>query len=72
MNDHVFKVGQMVAYRVARWLSAPEGAYIVTAQLSGRNDEREYRIKHSSEAHERSARESDLSLPRGETSDGAP
>jgi hypothetical protein len=65
MTEHIFQVGQMVAYRVARWLDAPEGLYIVTAQLPVRNGEREYRIKHSTEPFERSAPEKDLSLPPG-------
>jgi hypothetical protein len=63
MSDHIFNVGQTVAYRIARWLQAADGMYIITAKRPERDGEREYRIKHSSEAHERSARESDLSLP---------
>jgi hypothetical protein len=40
--------------------SAPAGSYIVTKRLPERDGEVEYRIKHTSEAHERVARESEL------------
>jgi hypothetical protein len=72
MGEHIFQVGQMVAYRKASGPYAPPGTYIVTAHLPESDGEPQYRIKHSSEGYERHAQESDLSLPPGETSDGAP
>ena len=39
---------------------APPGLYVVTAKLPERDGEFEYRIKHTSELHERIAKESDL------------
>ena len=39
---------------------APPGIYVVIAKLSERDGEFEYYIKHTSELHERIARESEL------------
>jgi hypothetical protein len=43
-----------------RRLYAPPGIYVVTAKLPEREGEFEYHIKHTSELHERIARESEL------------
>ena len=43
-----------------RGLYAPPGIYVVTAKLPERDSEFEYHIKHSSELHERIAKEGEL------------
>jgi hypothetical protein len=43
---------------------APPGIYVVTAKLPERDGEFEYHIKHTSELHERIARESELQAAR--------
>jgi hypothetical protein len=62
--NHKFHIGQSVSYRPAsRSQDAPRGAYKITARLpQGEHGQFEYRIKHSGEAHERIAQESELSL----------
>ena len=64
MANHKFHIGQSVSYHPAlRSQTAPRGAYKVTARLpQGDDGQFEYRIKHSGEAHERIAKESELSL----------
>jgi hypothetical protein len=64
MASHRFHIGQSVSYRPAsRSQDAPRGAYKVTARLpQGDDGQFGYRIKHSGEAHERIAKESELSL----------
>ena len=63
MPDYKFRVGQLVSYYPPRRLDAPRGAYTVTARLpQGEDGQFEYRIKHSSEPHERIAKESELSV----------
>jgi hypothetical protein len=64
MASHRFHIGQNVSYRPAsRIQDAPRGTYEVTARLPQAYDGQfEYRIKHSGEAHERIAKESELSL----------
>jgi hypothetical protein len=64
MAGHRFRIGQIVNYRPAsRAQDAPRGAYEITGRLPQGNDGQfEYRIKHSSELHERIAKESELSL----------
>ena len=57
---HKFILGQTVEYIPPRGLEAPSGIYVVIAKLSERDGEFEYYIKHSSELHERIARESEL------------
>ena len=61
MADHKFRLGQSVALAdsVLRH-NAARGAYIITKRLPERAGEFEYRIKNSSESHERVARESEL------------
>jgi hypothetical protein len=61
MPSHKFHVGQLVNYRpTGRIQDAPRGTYEVTGRLPERGGEFEYRIKHFSEEHERTARESEL------------
>jgi hypothetical protein len=64
MASHRFHIGQSVSYRPAsRGQDAPRGAYEITGRLpQGGDGQFEYRIKHSGEAHERIAKESELSL----------
>jgi hypothetical protein len=64
MANHKFHIGQSVSYRPAsRSQDAPRGAYKITARLpQGDDGQFEYRIKHAGEAHERIAKESELSL----------
>ena len=57
---HKFILGQTVEYIPPRGLEAPSGIYVVIAKLPERDGEFEYYIKHSSELHERIARESEL------------
>ena len=57
---HKFILGQAVEYYSPRGLYAPPGIYVVTAKLPERDGEFEYHIKHTSERHERIARESEL------------
>jgi hypothetical protein len=57
---HKFILGQAVAYSPPRRQYAPPGIYLVTAKLPERDGEFEYHIKHSSELHERIAKESEL------------
>ena len=57
---HKFILGQAVAYTSQTGTYAPPGIYVVTANLPERDGEFEYHIKHTSELHERVARESEL------------
>ncbi len=63
MASHKFHIGQSVSYRPAsRSQDAPRGAYKITARLPrGDDGQFEYRIKHSGEAHERIAKDGELS-----------
>jgi hypothetical protein len=63
MSKHRFYIGQIVSYGPAsRSQDAPRGAYEITGRLpQGDDGQFEYRIKHSSEAHERIAKEGELS-----------
>jgi hypothetical protein len=61
---HKFILGQLVDYSPPRGLYAAPGIYVVTAQLPERDGEFEYHIKHTSELHERIARESELQAAR--------
>jgi len=64
MDAHKFRIGQSVAYR-SRGADAPQGLYVIVALLPQREDgEFEYRIKHSHEDHQRSAKESELRPPK--------
>ena len=63
MDAHKFRIGQSVTYR-SRGADAPQGLYVIIALLPQREDgELEYRIKHSHEHHQRSAKESELRPP---------
>lgn len=64
MATHRFHIGQSVTYRpTSRSQDAARGAYKITARLPQADDGQfEYRIKHSGEAHERIAKENELSL----------
>ena len=42
---HKFKVGQAVKYHPPRWIWAPPGTYLITAELPERNGEFEYHIR---------------------------
>jgi hypothetical protein len=57
---HKFHLGQAVEYRPPRGISAPQGAYVVTAKLPERDGQFEHRIRSAFEEHERMARESEL------------
>ena len=57
---HKFILGQTVEYYSPCGLYAPPGIYVVTAKLPERDSEFEYHIKHSSELHERIAKEGEL------------
>jgi hypothetical protein len=57
---HKFKVGQAVEYHPPRWVWAPRGTYLITAELPEWNGEFEYHIRSVSEQNERMARESEL------------
>ena len=62
MPSHKFRVAQSVSYRPAsRGQDAPRGTYEIIARLpQGSDGQFEYRIKHSAEAHERIAKETEL------------
>jgi hypothetical protein len=62
MASHKLHIGQSVSYRPeSRNQDAPRGAYKITARLpQGDDGQFEYRIKHSGEAHERIAKEREL------------
>ena len=61
MTEHKFRAGQrvMLAANSANRRAA-SAAYVVTRRLPERGGEFEYRIKSTSEPHERVARESEL------------
>jgi hypothetical protein len=61
---HKFILGQAVEFRPRHGQYAPPGTYLVTAKLSEWDGKFEYRIKHSSELHERIARESEFHVAR--------
>jgi hypothetical protein len=60
---HKFILCQAVEYSPPRRLYAPPGIYVVTAELPERDGEFEYH-KHTSELHERTARESEIQTGR--------
>jgi hypothetical protein len=57
---HKFILGQAVGYTPPPGLYAHPGIYVVTAKLPEQDGEFEYHIKHTSELHERIARESEI------------
>jgi hypothetical protein len=58
---HKFHLGQSVEFNPPRGIYAPRGPYVVTAKLPERDGAFEYRIRSVGEAHERLARENELS-----------
>jgi hypothetical protein len=60
MPSHKFHVGESVTVMPAISRNVSGGVYEVTKQLPHNGREFEYRIKSASEAHERVARESEL------------
>jgi hypothetical protein len=60
MSSHKFKIGDIVTVRPSISRNVPGGVYEVVKQLPG-SGEPEYRIKSANEAHQRVARESELS-----------
>jgi hypothetical protein len=64
MASHKFHIGQSASYRpISRGQDAARGAYKITARLpQGDDGQFAYRIKHPGEAHERIAKEDELSL----------
>ena len=57
---HKFTIGQTVHFRPAGHDRSVDGLYVVTKRLPEKDGEFQYRIKHSHEPHERTARESEL------------
>jgi hypothetical protein len=63
MATHKFKLGRTVFLQPTIFnRDVARGAYEVTKQLPERDGQFEYRIKSSSEPHERVVKESELSL----------
>lgn len=61
MSDHKFKVGQTVLYTSGpHGRGGSSGVYKVTQVLPTEGDDRQYRIKSSTEPHERVVKESQL------------
>jgi hypothetical protein len=60
MSDHKFKIGQFVNYE-PRLKSVGAGVYQIAQLMPPAGDEPRYRIKSETEAHLRSAMESELS-----------
>jgi hypothetical protein len=62
MDTHKFRIGQEVSYRPKVLVSdAPLGMYVIIARLpQGDDGQFEYRIRHSSESHQRVAEEGEL------------
>ncbi len=61
MSGHKFKVGQTVQFTSGPYGRSGAGAiYKVTQLLPAEGDDRQYRIKSTSEPHERVAKESQL------------
>lgn len=62
MTTHRYAVGETVYFHPARFdrSSAPAGSYRVTRLMPEEQGDRQYRIKSTSDAHERTAGESQL------------
>ena len=60
MALHKYHVGQLVELKPDVNRNIPGGTYVVTKRLPENAGEFEYRIKSINEAHERVARESEL------------
>lgn len=63
MYPHRFKIGQIVEYRSDNEARPPAGAFMVLRLLPPRGSDQQYRIRSTSEPHERVALESQLTLP---------
>jgi hypothetical protein len=57
---HKFKLGQIVQFAGPHFLRAAPGPYEITMLVPHSGGEFQYRIKNSKEAHERIAKESQL------------
>lgn len=67
MESHLFRVGQTVRLVSGRFLDhTGGGTYEVTRLLPDAEGELSYRIKSTTEAHERAVRESQIELVTGE------
>lgn len=67
MPRHSFAVGQSIEFVPGRFDgAAPGGIYTVVRQLPNDAGDREYRVKHARDGHERVIRESQMR--RGPTS----
>jgi hypothetical protein len=61
MSPHRFNVGQKVEFVPHRFDgNVPRGLYTVVRQLPGPDNDREYRVKHQQDGHERVVLESQL------------
>ncbi|NGM19004.1 hypothetical protein G3576_03185 [Roseomonas stagni] len=61
MARHTFTVGQTIEFVPGRYDgSAPAGTYTIVRQLPNDQMDREYRVKHSRDGHERIVRESQM------------
>ena len=60
MRPHKFKVGEIVALAPVFGRKVSGGVYVVIKHVPGNDGEYAYRIKSANEAHERVARESEL------------
>jgi len=61
MSPHRFAVGQTVEFMSGRFDGhVPRGAYTVVRQLPGPQHDREYRLRHVQDGHERVALEGQL------------
>ena len=60
MAEHKFKIGQRVYFNVPANLGAAQGFYYITAHMPADGGQFQYRIKSAHEAHERVAKEGQL------------
>jgi hypothetical protein len=61
MQPHGFAIGQSVELYPGRYDgNVPRGAYTVLRQLPNDGTDREYRVRHQRDGHERVVRESQL------------
>ncbi|MCO6416372.1 hypothetical protein JYK14_09350 [Siccirubricoccus sp. KC 17139] len=61
MTPHLYSVGQNVEFVPGRYdTNVPRGLYTVVRQLPGPPNDREYRVKHQQDGHERVVLESQL------------
>ena len=61
MSPHRFTIGQTVEFIHQRFDgNVPRGTYTVVRQLPGPPNDREYRVKHLQDGHERIVLESQL------------